>query len=212
MSVLELMDNVFQLIVTLSVGVTSCVLAVKNRDFLPFQYIAGASIFLFTGTLYWTIYFMIYQDFPYYFSASELCYMCNYLFLIYLALFIYKKHTRESSGIAFTTIQKIILLLLPFYVGICNVVSYLMYGGLLWNLYYAVPMIILACFISRNLFIIRSKPLHMLHVSMICLLIFNASMYLVSCFGLNNLYLLFDFLLTLTFPAMLFFITKESKL
>lgn len=212
MSVLELIDNIFQLIVTLSVGVTSCVLAVRNENFLPFQYIAGSAICLFVGTLYWTIYFAIHQDFPYYFSTSELCYMCNYLFLICLSLLIYRENTGASSSTAFTTRQKIHLLLLPLYVGICNMISYVMYGGLLWNLYYAVPMMLLAYVVTRNFFVIKSKPLYMLHISMICFLVFNSSMYLVSCFGLNNLYILFDFLFTLTFPIMLFFITKESKL
>lgn len=155
---------------------------------------------------------MIYQAFPYYFSASELCYMCNYMFLISLSLFIYREHISTSSSIIFTARQKIFFLPLLLYVSICNMVSYILYGGLLWNLYYAVPMMLLAYVVTRNFFVIKSKPLYMLHISMICFLVFNSSMYLVSCFGLNNLYILFDFLFTLTFPIMLFFITKESKL
>ncbi|MFI3325380.1 MAG: hypothetical protein R3Y35_04310 [Clostridia bacterium] len=208
MSIFELVDNIFQLVITLGVGATACVLAFRKVTFLPFQYLTGASICFFTGTLYWTIYFIIYGDFPYYFSASELCYMCSYLFLIGLSSLIFKENKLEKLNLK----QNLLSLILPVFVVIINSISFIMYGGLLWNLYYAVPLIILAYTSSKNVFVIKSKALFNFNLTVICFVIFNNMMFLVSCFGLNNLYVLFDIFLVLTFPTMLFFLKKESEL
>lgn len=208
MTTIELIDNVIQLAVTLSISATACVFAIRNPKFLPFQYFAGGSLCWFIGTIYWTIYFMIYGYFPYYFSASELCYMSFYLFFIELCILLFK----ESSGKTLTKKQTLLSMILPLLSITVNTISYALCGGLFWTLYYAIPLTVLAYVASRNIFVLEHKYLFKFNLALICLIIFNNMMFFVSIFGLNNLYIMFDFLLTLTFPAMLCFLKKENEL
>lgn len=208
MSVLELIDNIIQLIVTFGVGVTACLFAIKDPKFLPFQYFAGGSLCWFIGTIYWTIYFMIYGYFPYYFSASELCYMSFYLFFIGLCILLYK----ESNAKVLTKKHKLLSTILPLLSITVNTISYALCGGLFWTLYYAIPLTVLAYVASRNISVIEHNFLFNFNLTLVCLVVFNNMMYFVSIFGFNTLYIIFDFLLTLTFPIMLFFLKKERNL
>lgn len=207
MSILELVDNIFQLVVTFGVFLTACVLAIKNPKFVPFQYLAGASICWFTGTLYWTIYFIIYKSFVYYFSASELCYMALYLFLIGVCVIFLKENHRGTLLLK----HKLLSTIFPCFVLIINSVSYIMHGGLFWNLYYAVPLMILAFVSSENLFVIKSKALYKFNLCIVGLVFANNLMFLMSCFGFNILYVIFDFICTMTLPIMLFYIKQEAE-
>lgn len=205
MSILELLDNIFQLIVTLSCGILSCILVIRHPKFMPLQYIAGASFSWFIGTIYWTIYFVIYGDFPYYFSCSELCYLAVYLFFIGVSIHLFQ----ENKEIQLSNKQKLQSLILPIAVLIINGICFYLVGGLFWTLYYCIPLMILAYVTSRNVFIIKNKDLQKFNLALLSLIKFNSMMFLVSSFGLNNLYLMFDVLLTLTFPTMLYFLKRS---
>lgn len=208
MSTFELIDNIFQLIVTLFVGTYASILAIKTPKFLQLQYLAGASICWFVGTIYWTIYFVIYGDFPYYFSASELCYLGVYLFFIGAC----RLNIEKDMVKALTRKQRLCALILPIFAVSINTLSFIMYGGLLWHLYYVIPQTMLAYLSLRNIFLIKCRPLYKFNLSIVCFTIANCLMFLVSCFGWNYLYILFDFMLTLTFLSMLFYLKKESEL
>lgn len=207
MSLLELLDNIFQLIITCSVGILACISAIRHPKFIPLQYLAGAAFCWFIGTIYWTIYFVIYGDFPYYFSASELCYLGVYLFFIGVSINIY----RDNPGIPLDKSKKLQCLILPMAVFIINAISFYLVGGLLWTLYYCIPLMILAYVASRNVFVIKNKEQKNLNLALLSFIKFNCMMFLVSSFGLNNLYLMFDVLLTLSFPTMLIFLQRSVK-
>lgn len=208
MELIELIDNIFQLIVTLGVGIVACIFSLKKPTFLPLQYVAGLSICWFVGTIYWTLYFVINGYFVYYFSPSELCYMGVYLFLIGVCVCIFKENFKEKLNAK----QRLLCFIAPFFVSVVIAVCFITCGGLLWNLYYGIPLGILAYVASRNLIVIKKNFLFSFTLSVMGFVVFNNLMFLVSCFGLNNLYVFFDFMLTLTFPSMLFFVTKESNL
>lgn len=208
MSTLELIDNIFQLVMTLGVGITACLYAIKQPRFLPFQYLAGISFSAFMGTIYWTIYFIIYSQFPYYFSASELCYMAMYLFLIGVCLLLFKPYKEFSL----THKQLGISLFFALWVFLINFIYYFMWGGLFYTLYYCIPLMIIAFLSCRNAFALKGKPLYSFNIAIICFIIVNNMMYFVSSFMWNTLYVLFDMMLTLTFLAMLLCLKKEIKL
>lgn len=208
MSIPELIDNIFQLALTLSVGVWACIFVAKYPQFLPMQFLAGASLCCFCATFYWTAYFVIYGDFVTYFSASELCYLGMYFFLIALCCLFFRQQMQTTAA-PLTTTQKLLCLPVPLFAFAVNALSFAIYGGLFWHLFYAVPLIILGYVASRSMLAGWHSARRAFHLAVVCFVVFNNMMFSVSCFSWNALYLLFDFCFSLTFLAMAFFLKKE---
>ncbi len=208
MGLLELCDNIFQNLILVVMFSLSIFYASKDTKFLPLQYISGLYLSWLFGNLFWTSYYLICGDFPYYFSASEICYMANFLFIIGLSQFLFKE-----NRITLTIKQHLISLIFPFFVLVANIFCYYMVGGFFWIAYYAIPLIVIAFLISRNFYALKNKKnLYKVNLSLAILVIILNIMYVVSCFGFNNIYILFDFLLSLTFPLIFVFVKRESDL
>ncbi len=210
MSIPELIDNIFQLSLTLGVGVWACLFVAKHPKFLPMQFLAGVSLCWFCATFYWTAYFWIYGTFVTYFSASELCYLGIYCFLIALCCLFFRQHT-QAAGKPLSIKQKLLCLPVPLFAFGVNALSFAMYGGLFWHLFYVVPLVVLGFVASRGMLAVQRKPQRNFHAAVICFVVFNNLMFLVSCFGWNALYILFDFMFSLTFLAMAIFLKKEQE-
>jgi hypothetical protein len=212
MSLLELADNLFQMIVFGVVVAFSNVLAIKKPTFVLMQYFAGGMACIFAGTLFWTIYFVIYGEFPYYFSAADLCYLCFFLFFIGLC----KKYFKENMANQPTLSNRMTAMIFSILVIAINTVCYLLVGGLFYNVFYALPLAFLAYFASLNMLILRGRPdfkhTFYFHVVLMFYILFNNLMFLFSSLMLNTVYLFFDFLMTLTFPVMLFLLKKEAQI
>ncbi len=208
MNVLELGVNIFQSMVVLVMFAVSIFYAVKNVSYLLFQYISGIYISWFMGNLFWTSYFYICGDFPYYFSPSEICYMASFLFIIGISNYLFNTRKKPLS-----LKENFISLIFPLFVFISNAFCYYKVGGFFWISYYAIPLIVIAFLASRNIFVLKTtRNLYGLNLSLMLLVAVLNIMYVVSSCGFNHVYILLDFSLIIIFPFLFVFVKKESGL
>lgn len=211
MSLPELVQNIFQIAVFAILSIVSFLISINRTNVKSTRYFTGATFCYVFGNIFWTLYFVINGYFPYYFSAADVSYIGLYIFLISLAVML----RREYSSMQITKRMRIIGLLCSLWVMIANGICYFMVGGFLWTLMYAIPLAIMGYYAIINVIIFKNdnnnKFIYKANITLVLFVFFDNMMFLVSSFGFNNLYIIFDFLTTLTFPAMLYFLSKEKK-
>lgn len=211
MSFLELADNIFQIIVFGTVVVLANIFTINNRKSILLEYFAGSMACAFAGTLFWTVYFVIYGEFPYYFSAADLCYLCCYLFFMGIC----RKTFKDNITTFPTLVNRLTALIFPVLVIAINTLCYLLVGGLFYMAFYAVPLAILAYYVSLNVLMLWGKTdckyAFYFHIILMLFIMFENLMFIFSSLYLNTPYLLFDVMLSLTSPAMLFLLKKEGE-
>ncbi len=209
MTTLELADNIIQLLALLLVLVAACLHALRTKT-AALQYFICAIACAFVGNLFWSAYFLVYGDFPYYFSAAELCYLAFFLSLAGACIALVQQH-RLALGIHHLGVR---VWVLPVLVFGANMLCYALVGGLLWNLYYAIPLAWLAYQAVRGLLLLQNQngaaygAVRGFYVAVVGYLIATNVMFVLSCVGYNGLYLCCDFCVTLSFLCMFFYLRK----
>lgn len=211
MSALELADNLFQ-IVTLG-GVTALAMF-KGQSITSTKalyHLACATMCVVLGDLFWTLYFVIYGEFPYYFSSADLCFIGMYITLIGLGILLFREkphHALDGRARVWGAVAAVVVLAM-------NAVCYWLVGGLLWTLAYAVPLAMLAYVAVVNVFAFRKVEgcahIYWFHWALVWFVFVNNMMFVVSSMGYNNWYIFFDFCMTCSFPLMFYCLCKEGN-
>ncbi|MFI3313865.1 MAG: hypothetical protein R3Y62_08260 [Eubacteriales bacterium] len=211
MSPLELADNLLQIFVLATVTGLAMWKGMGKPPKKELFHLAKATLCGFLGDLFWTVYFVIYGEFPYYFSSADLCFIGMYVCLVGLVILFYREYPHGA------VIPKAVVcgVVGACFVLVVHVVSYWMVGGFWWTLAYALPLAALAYVAGRNGYLFREMDkkswIYRFHLAVFGFLVANNMMFLFSSFGWNNLYIAFDVCMTVSFPAMLYCLMQEGR-
>lgn len=211
MGILELSNNIFQILTLGVLALLTGRLILQKPNMKILLCFEGAMLCYFLGDVYWTLYFAIKGDFPYYISVADIAYVANYLFLFVFCTI----EKQEYGDYEHTKNEKISAVLLAVLSLVGCGICYLLVGGFFWNLMYAVPLAMLgyatAINLHRSKIIPKQRFLYRYHISIVIFIVLNNAMFLVSSMGWNNLYITYDFLVTLNFIYAFYSLAREDK-
>ena len=191
----ELLDNVSQLTVTLISGVVMGSLFYKNRNQAYFLLACFYGAYT-LGSLYWTLHILLFNHTPPLFYVSDLTWIANYIFLLTLEATLTTADERRFRHAA--------MWLVPVFC-VPQLILYLTHGDVLFNLLICgITMVIALCSVRGVLYarMQKGKPRDMqfFHIAVLCVVFLEYSLWTASCFWisdtLTNPYFWIDFMLT----------------
>lgn len=199
---IELLNNLFQLLATLLAAMGAGILFYKSRRqaYLLLSCFFGAFML---GTLYWTLHFLLFHHTPQIFYVSELAWISSQLFLLTLA---HTLSTPDERGFRHPALWLVPLFCVP------QLILYLLYGDLLFNLLICGLTMVIAWYSARGLIYARrqsgaERSMQFFHLAVLCMIILMYSLWTSSCFWISdtytNPYFWIDFLLTASLLSLL---------
>ena len=202
---IELVDNLIQLAVTVSGCISSAILFSRHRR-QPFFLLACFYGTNALGCLYWALHVLLLRQTPQIFYVSDLGWVASFLFLLTLELTLPSDAERQS--------HTPLCCLVP---TICvpQFLLYITHGDVLFNILMCGITMFIAWYSVRGLvYAIRQKnrTLRAFHITALCFVGLEYALWTFSCFWisdtLTNPYFWCDFLLSVT---LLFFIPSVRK-
>ena len=196
---MELVSNLLQFIVTLLGFSLSGIWYLKSRKQTYFLLTCFYGCFA-LGSLYWTLYLLLFSETPQVFYVSEFGWMASVIFLYILQ---YALSSAEERG--FATRKALIALL----VGVPLCVFYCTFGDILSNLLWCGMMIVVSYHAIRGLAYARTqagaaRDMRYFHIGVLCYVAAEYALWTSGCFwpgdSISSPYCWFDLLLT---PCML---------
>ena len=155
-----------------------------------FQIITGAFGCYFLGTLFWTLFYFIRDDWPSIFTAADLSFIGYYCFFIAAALGLkgmWSEEERDRAGrgraAAFVSV---------FVVLAAHVAYVLLAGGLVNNILFFIPLAFLFYYTVSGIF--ASGVYRRYHNAVLIVFVLELLIFLVSSFGWNSLYYVFTYI------------------
>ncbi len=198
----ELIDNSIQFLVTLFAGIGAGVLFYMTRKQAYFL-LACFFVAFALGSLYWTLYILLFDHPPQIFYVSELGWIASSIFLLTL---VYTLSTAEERRFKHPAVWLVPVFILP------QLVVYLVVGDIIINLLITGFTLAVAWFSVRGLFYARQRSDELrnrqyFHVAVLAIIFLEYTLWTVSCFWtaetLANPYYWVDFLLTAALLALL---------
>ncbi|WP_367924456.1 histidine kinase [uncultured Ruthenibacterium sp.] len=198
----ELIDNIFQFLVTLICGIRAMVLYGQTRK-QPYFLLSGFYGCWALGGLYWTLYYCLFSYTPHVFYVSDITWICSYIFLFILQY--------ELSNAQERTFRCWAMWLAPL-IGIPLFAFYCTYGDIFLNIGLGVLVILVSWNSIRGFCYQRGKTedavkSRSFHKTVMLLWITEYGLWTTSCFWvgstLSNPYFWFDFLLTIVLATLL---------
>ena len=198
----ELIDNTVQFIITLLSGVGAGILFYQKRIQAYFQLSCFFGTFA-LGTLYWTLYVLLFNHTPQVFYVSELSWLASFMFLLTLE---YTLSTSDERAFRHPAVWIVPLVCVP------QLLLYVSRGDLLFNLLMCGMTMAAAWYSVRGLAYARrqsGKPrdLQYFHIAVLCIIFLEYGLWTTSCFWisdtLTNPYFWLDVLLTASLFALL---------
>lgn len=192
---MELVSNLLQFIVTLLGFSLSGIWYLKSRKQTYFLLTCFYGCFA-LGSLYWTLYLLLFSETPQVFYVSEFGWMASVIFLYILQ---YALSSAEERG--FATRKALIALL----VGVPLCVFYCTFGDILSNLLWCGMMIVVSYHAIRGLAYARTqagaaRDMRYFHIGVLCYVAAEYALWTSGCFwpgdSISSPYCWFDLLLT----------------
>lgn len=199
---MELVSNLSQFIVTLLGFCLSGIWYLKSRAQAYFLLTCFYGCFA-LGSLYWTLYLLLFSETPQVFYVSEFGWVASVIFLYLLQ---YGLSTAEERGFACRK-----ALLAPL-IGAPLCMFYCTFGDVLSNLLWCGMMIVISHHSIRGLAYAytqtgTARELRHFHIGVLCYTAVEYALWTSGCFwsgaSISNPYCWFDFLLTLCLLALL---------
>lgn len=203
---IELLDNLVQFLVALVCGALAGLRYVRSRRHPYFLLACFYACFSMAG-LYWTLYYLLYDETPHVFYVSEAAWLSSWIFLALLQYFLADEQER-----AFRCRR---MWLSPA-IGLPLFVFYCTYGDVLMNALSMGLMMLLCWNALRGLAYRRgsSRP-RAFHWVILCNMAAEYSLWTSGCFWMGdtlaNPYFWFDFVLTATLVALLVAVGKAVE-
>lgn len=198
----ELIDNVTQLLVTLLSGIGAGILFFKKREQVWFLLACLYGTFM-LGMLFWTLHIFLFSFTPPVFYVSELAWIASYMFLLTLEFTLSTEEERKLRHFA--------MWLVPVFC-VPQMLLYFTHGDILFNLLICgLTMAAARCSVRGLIYARRQsgKPQDMqyFHIAVLCIVFLEYCLWTSSCFWisdtLTNPYFWFDFLLSAALFALL---------
>ena len=199
---MELVSNLSQFIVTLLGFCLSGIWYLKSRAQAYFLLTCFYGCFA-LGSLYWTLYLLLFSETPQVFYVSEFGWVASVIFLYLLQ---YGLSTAEERSFA---CRKALLALL---IGVPLCMFYCTFGDVLSNLLWCGMMIVISHHSIRGLAYAytqtgTARELRHFHIGVLCYTAVEYALWTSGCFwsgaSISSPYCWFDFLLTLCLLALL---------
>ena len=199
---MELVSNLSQFIVTLLGFCLSGICYLKSRAQAYFLLTCFYGCFA-LGSLYWTLYLLLFSETPQVFYVSEFGWVASVIFLYLLQ---YGLSTAEERSFA---CRKALLALL---IGVPLCMFYCTFGDVLSNLLWCGMMIVISHHSIRGLAYAytqtgTARELRHFHIGVLCYTAVEYALWTSGCFwsgaSISSPYYWFDFLLTLCLLALL---------
>ena len=199
---MELISNLFQFAVTLLGFCMSGIRYLKGRKQTYFLLTCFYGCFA-LGSLYWTLYLLLFSETPQVFYVSEFGWIASVIFLYLL------QYTLSSAGERrFLTGKALIAPL----IGIPLCVFYCTFGDVLSNLLWCSMMIVVSYHSIRGLIYAliqtgTARKIRYFHIGVLCYVAVEYALWLSGClwpgYSISNPYCWFDLLLTGSLFALL---------
>lgn len=193
---IEFLDNLLQLLVTLICWCISGVFYYHSRKQAYFLLTSFFGCFTFAG-LYWTLYFLLFYETPQVFYVSEIGWIsgCIFLYLLQYTISDEKERDFKSHAVWISVI-----------IGIPLYVFYSYDGDILFNAITNFMMILISWWSIRGLLYMRyqekrNQNCYYFHILTLCFVFLEYCLWIASVFWigdtLSNPYFMIDFLLTI---------------